>query len=73
MTIDRDRIFPTKDLLDHVPQLIDEIAVYVGAPERAYVSQLTDYAPDTRKDSIRKERDAASSGATRPPTVPPQR
>ena len=33
LTIDRDRIFPTKDLLDHVPQLIDEIAAYVGAPE----------------------------------------
>jgi signal transduction histidine kinase len=33
LTIDRDRIFPTKDLLDHVPQLIEEIAAYVGAPE----------------------------------------
>jgi signal transduction histidine kinase len=33
LTIDRDRIFPTKDLLDHVPQLIEEIAGYVGAPD----------------------------------------
>ena len=33
LTIDRDRIFPTKDLLDHVPQLIEEIAAYVGAPD----------------------------------------
>lgn len=33
LTIDRQRIFPTKDLLDHVPQLIEEIAAYVGAPE----------------------------------------
>lgn len=33
LTIDRDRIFPTRDLLDHVPQLIEEIAAYVGAPE----------------------------------------
>src|SRR5579864_4421943 len=28
LTVDRDRIFPTKDLLDHVPQLIEEIAAY---------------------------------------------
>lgn len=33
LTVDRERIFPTKDLLDHVPQLIEEIAAYVGAPE----------------------------------------
>ncbi len=33
LTIDRDRIFPTDELLDHVPQLIEEIAAYVGAPE----------------------------------------
>jgi signal transduction histidine kinase len=33
LTVDRDRIFPTKDLLDHVPQLIEEIAAYIDAPE----------------------------------------
>lgn len=33
LTIDRERIFPSKDLLDHVPQLIEEIASYIEAPE----------------------------------------
>src|SRR5579872_2440276 len=33
LTVDRDRIFPTKDLLDHVPLLIEEIAAYIEAPE----------------------------------------
>jgi signal transduction histidine kinase len=32
LRIERDRIFPTDDLLDHIPQLIQEIAAYVGEP-----------------------------------------
>ena len=32
LTVDRDEIFPTDDLLDHIPQLIEEIAGYVAAP-----------------------------------------
>ena len=33
LTIDRDRNFTTKDLIDHLPQIIEENAAYVGAPE----------------------------------------
>jgi signal transduction histidine kinase len=33
LTVERDRIFPTSALLDHIPQLITEIAAYVAAPE----------------------------------------
>jgi signal transduction histidine kinase len=33
LSVDRDRIFPTDELLDHIPQLIGEIAAYVNAPE----------------------------------------
>ena len=41
-------------LLDKEQKIARPRQIYVGAPERAYVSQLTDFAPDTRKDSIRK-------------------
>ncbi|HEY1088146.1 MAG TPA: citrate synthase [Archangium sp.] len=41
-------------LLDKEQKIARPRQIYVGAPERAYVSQLTDYQPDTRKDSIRK-------------------
>lgn len=33
LTLERDEIFPTNDLLDHIPQLIQQIAGYVAAPE----------------------------------------
>ena len=33
LTIEIRDIFPTADLLDHIPQLIEQIAEYVGAPE----------------------------------------
>lgn len=33
LTVDRNRIFPTRDQLDHIPLLIEEIAAYVGVPE----------------------------------------
>jgi signal transduction histidine kinase len=33
LTVDAREIFPTGDLLDHIPQLIQQIADYVGAPE----------------------------------------
>lgn len=32
LTLERDEIFPTNDLLDHIPQLIQQIAGYVAAP-----------------------------------------
>jgi len=33
LTVEPQEIFPTADLLDHIPQLIQQIAEYVGAPE----------------------------------------
>jgi signal transduction histidine kinase len=33
LSVDPEDIFPTADLLDHIPQLIQEIASYVAAPE----------------------------------------
>jgi signal transduction histidine kinase len=33
LTVEPQEIFPTSDLLDHIPQLIQQIADYVGAPE----------------------------------------
>jgi signal transduction histidine kinase len=33
LSVDRQEIFPTTDLLDHIPQLIQQIASYVAAPE----------------------------------------
>ena len=33
LTVAPEAIFPTADLLDHIPQLIQQIAEYVGAPE----------------------------------------
>lgn len=32
LQVGRDQIFPTSELLDHIPQLIDEIAKYVDVP-----------------------------------------
>lgn len=33
LTVEPQEIFPTADLLDHIPQLVQQIAEYVGAPE----------------------------------------
>ena len=33
LSVDRQDIFPTTDLLDHIPQLIQQIASFVAAPE----------------------------------------
>jgi citrate synthase len=41
-------------LLDKEQKIARPRQIYVGAPERAYESRLTDKQPRTRKDSIRK-------------------
>ena len=33
LSVDRQDIFPTDELLDHIPLLIQQIAAYIGAPE----------------------------------------
>jgi signal transduction histidine kinase len=33
LTVERNDIFPTDDLLDHIPQLIEQMADYVAAPQ----------------------------------------
>jgi signal transduction histidine kinase len=38
--LDRNRIFPTDDLLDHVPLLIDGIADYLGEPSREISAEM---------------------------------
>ncbi|MEX2109243.1 MAG: sensor histidine kinase [Gemmatimonadaceae bacterium] len=40
VSLDRNRIFPTDALLDHVPLLIDGIADYIESPERVVLSEI---------------------------------
>ena len=41
-------IFPTADLLDHIPQLIQQIAEYVGAPEIEELAANSGVSPGPR-------------------------
>jgi citrate synthase len=41
-------------LLDKEQKIARPRQIYVGSPERPYESKLTEYQPNTRKDSIRK-------------------
>ena len=60
LTVDRDRIFPTSALLDHIPQLIIEIAAYVAAPEVEELAANTGVVAKARELGLLRHAQQAS-------------
>ena len=60
LTVDRDRIFPTNALLDHIPQLIIEIAAYVAAPEVEELAANTGVVAKARELGLLRHAQQAS-------------
>jgi signal transduction histidine kinase len=60
LSVDRQDIFPTTDLLDHIPQLIQEIAAYVAAPEVEELAANTGVVAKARELGLLRHAQQAS-------------
>jgi signal transduction histidine kinase len=60
LIVDREDIFPTDDLLDHIPQLIRQIAAYVGAPEVEELAANTGVVAKARELGLLRHAQKAS-------------
>src|SRR6186997_2907467 len=60
LSVDRQDIFPTTDLLDHIPQLIQQIASYVAAPEVEELAANTGVVAKARELGLLRHAQQAS-------------
>src|SRR5436190_3964762 len=60
LSVDRQDIFPTTDLLDHIPQLIQQIASFVAAPEIEELAANTGVVAKARELGLLRHAQQAS-------------
>lgn len=60
LILEREDIFPTADLLDHIPQLIQQIAAYVAAPELEELAANTGVVAKARELGLLRHAQQAS-------------
>jgi signal transduction histidine kinase len=60
LLVEPEEIFPTTDLLDHIPQLVQQIAEYVGAPEVEELAANTGVVAKARELGLLRHAQRAS-------------
>src|ERR1700759_3705734 len=60
LTVDANDVFPSNQLLDHIPTLIQEIAAYLGAPDDEEIAANTIVIEKARELGLLRHQQQAS-------------